>query len=153
MGYEGTFPPTVKNLLPSFWRLLAHTFVRFISGRKGVSVEISQIVSSAIVTVVMDCDYNFSKFVFGEMQSNLWGNKKDVFLMYPRFLQIIFDSMHPELEKTPDTLDVKSLGLNTFGLMKQVRKSSKVVFKDVAPPKQMHMFSSRYFLMTIKLKS
>ncbi|CAI9287501.1 unnamed protein product [Lactuca saligna] len=37
--------------------------------------------------------------------------------------------MHPELERTPDTLDVKSLGPNTFGLMKQVRKASTVVLK------------------------
>ena len=42
---------------------------------------------------------------------------------------MIFDALHPELERTPDTLDVKSLGPNTFGLMKLVQKASKVVFK------------------------
>ncbi|CAI9294423.1 unnamed protein product [Lactuca saligna] len=49
--------------------------------------------------------------------------------MYCRFLQILFDALRPELERNPDDLDVKSLGPNTFGLMKQVRKASKVVFK------------------------
>lgn len=51
--------------------------------------------------------------------------------MYPQFLQMIFDAMHPELERTSDTLDVKSIGPNTFGLMKQVQNESKVVFKGI----------------------
>ena len=41
MGYEGTFPPTVKKLLPPYWRFLAHVFVSCISGRRSGVDEIS----------------------------------------------------------------------------------------------------------------
>lgn len=67
-------------------RFPAHSFVIFISGRKGGSNEVSQTVTSGIVAVAMDWDYYFSKFVLEEMKSNLQGNKKDLFLMYPRLI-------------------------------------------------------------------
>ncbi|CAI9271696.1 unnamed protein product [Lactuca saligna] len=88
MCYEGNYASTIKKLLPPYWRFLVHSFVSFIYGRKGGSDEISKIVTSSIVALAMDWDYNFSK--------------------------------------TPDTLDMKALGPNTFGLMKQSRKSAKV---------------------------
>ncbi|CAI9303329.1 unnamed protein product [Lactuca saligna] len=84
MCYEGTYHPTIKKLLPPFWRLLAHYFVIFISRRKGGSDEISQTTTLAIVALAMDWDYNFSRFLFEEMKSSLHGKKKDLFLMYPK---------------------------------------------------------------------
>ena len=41
MGYEGVFPPTLKKLLPPYWRFLAHSFVICIPGRKFGADEIS----------------------------------------------------------------------------------------------------------------
>ena len=79
----------------------------------------------------MDWDYNFSKFVFEEMKSNLVGKKKGLFLMFPRFLQMIFNEKYPQIERTLDTLDMKALGPNTFGLMKQSRKSTKVAYQGL----------------------
>nr|KAJ0210418.1 hypothetical protein LSAT_V11C400178800 [Lactuca sativa] len=102
-----------------------------IFGIKGGSDEISQTVTSAIVALAMDWDYNFSKFIFEEMKSNLLGKKKDLFLMYPRLLQMIFKEKYPQIEMTPDILDMKALGPNTFGLMKQSRKSAKVAYQGL----------------------
>ncbi|CAI9284378.1 unnamed protein product [Lactuca saligna] len=81
----------------------------------------------------MDLDFNFSKFVFNEMKSNLEWKKKDVFLMYPRFLQMIIDDQHLDLERTVETLDTQSLGPKSFGLTKQNRKGSKIVFRGTNP--------------------
>ncbi|XP_023731397.1 uncharacterized mitochondrial protein AtMg00810-like [Lactuca sativa] len=40
MGYEGTFPPTIKKLFPPYWRFLAHVFVSCISRRRTGADEI-----------------------------------------------------------------------------------------------------------------
>ncbi|CAI9285741.1 unnamed protein product [Lactuca saligna] len=129
MCYEGTYPPTIKKLLPPYWRFLTHSFVICISRRKGGFDEISQTVTSAIFALVMNWDYNFSKFVFEEMKSNLQGKKKDLFLMYSMFLQMIFNEKYPLIERSFDTLAMKALGPNTFGLMKQSRKVFKVDYQ------------------------
>ncbi|CAI9295547.1 unnamed protein product [Lactuca saligna] len=126
MYYERTFPPTLKKLLPPYWCFLAHTFEICILGRKMGADEISKSSIGAIIALIMDLDFNFSKFVFNEIKSNLWWKNKDVFLMYPTFIQMIFDDQHPDLERTGETLDMKSLGPNSFGLMKQNRKEELV---------------------------
>lgn len=143
MCYEGSYPPTIKKLLPPFWRFLAHTFVSCISGRKGGSDEISQTATSAFAALAMDWDYNFSRYVFEEMQSNLQQKKKDLFLMYPRFLHMIFNEKYPSIERTPNTLDVKALGPNTFGLMKQSRKAARVAYKGLKELVKFGRFSER----------
>lgn len=35
IGYEGTFPPTMKKLFPPYWSFLSQTFVICVSGRIG----------------------------------------------------------------------------------------------------------------------
>ncbi|CAI9290730.1 unnamed protein product [Lactuca saligna] len=50
MGYEGTFPHTIKKLLPPCWKLLAHMFVSCISGWRSGANEISLANTGAIAT-------------------------------------------------------------------------------------------------------
>ncbi|CAI9298701.1 unnamed protein product [Lactuca saligna] len=121
MGYEETFPPTIKKLLPPCWKYLAHVFVSCISGRRFCANEISLANTGANATLASGIEFNFSKFILHELIPNLEGNKRDMFLMYPRFLQIIFNVMHPELQRGNATLDLKSVGPSAFGLMKQKR--------------------------------
>ena len=52
--------------------------------------------------------------------------------MYPRFLQIILNVTHPELQRGNDTLDFKSIGPSAFGLMKQ-KRGGKFVFEGKFP--------------------
>lgn len=91
MGYDGVSPPAIKKLLPPYWHVLAHSFVICISGRKSGADEISLLNIGAIVALAMDLEFNFSRFVLNKMKNNLEGKRKDKFLMYPRFLQMIFD--------------------------------------------------------------
>jgi len=90
MGYEGEFPvvlkklpSTRKNLLPPFWRFLAHTFMNCISGSKGGSDEIPSSSITAIVSLVLDWQFNFSRYVLSEMISNINIKKKALFLDVP----------------------------------------------------------------------
>ncbi|KAL7600241.1 histone chaperone RTT106-like [Lactuca sativa] len=141
MGYEGVFPPTLKKRLPPYWRFLAHSFVICISGRKTSANEISLLNSGTNAPLIMHLEFKFSKFVLNEMKSHLQGKRKDNFLMYPRFLKMIFDSQYPDLERRGETLDLKSLGANKFGLMKQNRKGTKLVFQGKHPLEKFGQFA------------
>ena len=83
----------------------------------------------------MDWDYNFSKYIFEEMKSNLTRKKKDVYAMYPRFLQMIFDAKYPEIEKPKpyDTFDMKVLGSSSFSLLNQSRRDTTASFQGTRP--------------------
>ncbi|CAI9261929.1 unnamed protein product [Lactuca saligna] len=130
MGYKGTFPPTIKKLLPPCWKYLAHVFVSYISGRRSGANEISLANTGAIAALAAGCKFNFSKFIMNEMILNLEGSKRDKFWMYPRFLQIILNVTHPELQRGNDTLDFKSIGPSAFGLMKQKREEQSMPMEN-----------------------
>ncbi|CAI9294026.1 unnamed protein product [Lactuca saligna] len=132
MGYEGTFPPTIKKLLPPCWKYLAHVFVSCISGRRSGANEISLANTGAIAALAAGFEFNFSKFIMNEMILNLEGSKRDKFWMYPRFLQIILNVNHAELQRGNDILDFKSIGPSAFGLMKQ-KRGRKFVFEGKFP--------------------
>ncbi|CAI9264020.1 unnamed protein product [Lactuca saligna] len=132
MGYEGTFPPTIKNLLPPRWKYLAYVFMSCISYRRSSANEIFLANTGAIVALAARFEFNFSKFIMHELILKLEGSKRDKFLMYPRFLQIIFNVMHPELQRANETLDLKSVGPSAFGLMKQMR-GGKFMFEGKFP--------------------
>ena len=83
MGYEGEFPPTLKNLLLPYWRFLAHVFVSCNSGRKSGADEISLLNTGAIAALAAGLDFNFSKYIMDELIRNIEGNKRNKFLMYP----------------------------------------------------------------------
>ncbi|KAL7599671.1 hypothetical protein Lser_V15G25567 [Lactuca serriola] len=132
MGYEGVFPPTIKKLLPPYWRFLVHIFISCISGRRAGADEVSLHNTGAIVALAAGLDFNFSRFILDDMVGNIVGKGRDKFLMFPRFLQMIFNKKYLEIEKGGDTIDLKSLGSSTFGLMKQNRKG-KFMFKGKHP--------------------
>ncbi|CAI9277938.1 unnamed protein product [Lactuca saligna] len=132
MGYEGTFPPTIKKPLPPCWKLLVHVFVSCVSGCRSGAHEISLANTGAIVALAAGFEFNFSKFIMNEIILNIEGSKRDKFCMYPRFLQIILNVTHPELQRGNDTLDFKSIGPSSFGLIKQ-KRGGKFVFEGKFP--------------------
>ena len=74
------------------------------------------------------------------MKANLEGVRKNMFMMYPRFLQMIFDSRYPQLQKTVNILDMKPMAPNSFGMVKAVRKKSKTDFKGLHPLEKLGQF-------------
>ena len=103
-----------------------------ISGKRSGANEISLANTGAITALATRIEFNFSKFIMHELVLNLEGNKRDMFLMYPRFLQIIFNVMHHELRRGNETLDLKSVGPCAFGLMKQKRGGNSFL-KESSP--------------------
>ncbi|KAL7601221.1 hypothetical protein Lser_V15G22313 [Lactuca serriola] len=71
MGYEGTSPPTLKKLLPPYWRFLAHVFVSCISRRRSGADEISLRNTGAIVSLAAGIKFNFSRFILDEFVVNI----------------------------------------------------------------------------------
>ncbi|CAI9269496.1 unnamed protein product [Lactuca saligna] len=142
IGYEGTFPPTIKKLLPPCMKYPAHIFVSCIFGRRSGANEISLVNTGAIAALAAGYDFNFSKFILNEMILNLEGNKRDKFMMYPRLVQIILNVTHPKLQRGNEVLDLKSIGPNAFGLMKQ-KRTGKFVFEGKFPLIKFGIFEER----------
>ncbi|CAI9283428.1 unnamed protein product [Lactuca saligna] len=88
--------------------------------------------TGSIIALASGIELNFSKFILHELVLNIEGNKRHKFVMYPRFLQIIFSVMHPELQRGYETLDLKSISPSAFGLMKQ-KRGGKFVFEGKFP--------------------
>ena len=107
-------------------------FVSCISGQRARANEVSLHNTGAIVSMAVGLDFNFSIFILNGMVGNIEGKGKNKFLMFPRFLQMIFNNKHPEIMRRGETLNVKSLGANTFSLMKQNRKG-KFMFEGKYP--------------------
>ncbi|KAL8205512.1 hypothetical protein R6Q57_009063 [Mikania cordata] len=55
------------------------------------------------------------------MKRNLKGSKGERFMMYPRFMQMIFDEQYPTLKRGVITRDLKLLNESTFPLILQNR--------------------------------
>ena len=140
MSYEGTYPPTLKKLLHPYWRFLAHVFVSCISGRRSGADEISQRTTGALVSLASGIHFNFSKFILEEFVINIRASTRDTFLQYPRFIQVFVEMQFPEVRKAGDTLDMKSLGPHTVGLIKQNRRG-KVVFRGRYPLEKFGKFT------------
>lgn len=85
MGYEGVFPPTwvsYRELLPTYWRFHAHSFIICISGSKAGADEISLLNTGAIAALATGLNFNSSRYILNEMVSNVEGKRKDKFLMF-----------------------------------------------------------------------
>ncbi|MFS8025001.1 hypothetical protein Hanom_Chr16g01469901 [Helianthus anomalus] len=57
------------------------------------------------------------------MNRNITGIRKDMFLMDPRFLQIILNARYPDLERGGNTMDLKSMGPNCFRALALKKKT------------------------------
>ncbi|MFS8024996.1 hypothetical protein Hanom_Chr16g01469851 [Helianthus anomalus] len=57
------------------------------------------------------------------MKRNITGIRKDTFLIYPRFLQIILNAQYPDLERGGNTMDLKPMGLNCFRALALKKKT------------------------------
>ncbi|MFS8014319.1 putative v-SNARE, coiled-coil domain-containing protein [Helianthus anomalus] len=125
MSYEGDYPTVLKKLFPPYWRLLVHVLLFCLSENKGGLDQLNQIQASAMVALVNDWDYNFSAFIFDNMKRMLESPKKKIFMLYPRFVQMILDEKYPELVKSANVLNLKSMGPSCFDTMKRNRDSAK----------------------------
>ncbi|KAM0070865.1 hypothetical protein Hdeb2414_s0001g00018211 [Helianthus debilis subsp. tardiflorus] len=114
MRYEGSYPTVLKKLFPPYWRLLVHFFLQCIAGNKGGFNQLNKTQTSAIVALVNELEFNFSTFIFDNMKKMLEDLKKKIFMLYPRFIQMILDDRYPALVKGPNFINLKPLGPSCF---------------------------------------
>ncbi|KAL8237762.1 hypothetical protein R6Q59_018843 [Mikania micrantha] len=94
MGYESLYPPTEKKLLHPYRRYLAHVVTQCLSGRKGGYDVLNQTLSSSTIAISLGVDFNYSGMAFRVMYDNIKGKRKERFLAFPRFIQIIINKRH-----------------------------------------------------------
>lgn len=98
MGYRGNLnmePFNKKNRLP-IWRFLVHVLIVCFSARKGGFDSANQAVQSAIVALVLNKRYNFTRFIFNSMKSNITEGIHR-FIMFPRYIQLFLEDQVPNL--------------------------------------------------------
>ncbi|MFS7903620.1 hypothetical protein Hanom_Chr01g00026191 [Helianthus anomalus] len=106
MSYEGGYPTVLKKLFPPYWRLLVHMFLQCIAENKGGFDQLNKTQTSALVALVNGWDYNFSVFILDNMKKMLEDSKKNIFMLYPRFIQMSLDEKHLEFVKGPNYVNL-----------------------------------------------
>ncbi|KAL8223139.1 hypothetical protein R6Q57_020538 [Mikania cordata] len=124
-GTQGAYTPTEKKLLHPYWRYLAHVVTQCLSGRKRGYDVLNQTLSSCLVALALGMDFNYSGMIFRDMHANIKGKRKERFLAFPSFLQIIINKQHPTLVPTIGTLGVKKMREDIFGYMKMNKRGKK----------------------------
>ncbi|MFS8007288.1 hypothetical protein Hanom_Chr14g01259221 [Helianthus anomalus] len=114
MSYEGGYPTVLKKLFPPYWRLLVHFFLQYIAENKGGWDQLNKTQTSVVVALVNEWDYNFSAFIFNNMKKMLDDLKKKIFMLYPRFIQMILDERYPTLVNGPNYINLKPMGPGCF---------------------------------------
>ncbi|MFS7967252.1 hypothetical protein Hanom_Chr09g00783641 [Helianthus anomalus] len=88
--------------------------------------------SAALTCLITNEPFNYSKYIFEGMKRNVTGVRKDKFLMYPRFLQMIVNARYPELLRSGNTLELKPMGPACFGALTP-KKGTEKRFEGLIP--------------------
>ena len=105
MGYAGAFNDSQlrkTNLSPN-WRFLMHMLIVCLSARKAGLDGIGQTMQSAMVALVLNKPYNFSRYVFSSMANNI-SSPQHKFLMFPRFVQLLMNAQVADLPMAGQTM-------------------------------------------------
>ncbi|KAL8205672.1 hypothetical protein R6Q57_009223 [Mikania cordata] len=100
IGNEVLYPPTVKKSTHHYWRYLAHVVFHCLSGRKGGYDVLNETLSSCNVAITLGVDFKYSRMVFRDMYVNIKAKRKERFMAFPRFIQIIINKRHQNLVPT-----------------------------------------------------
>ncbi|MFS7999326.1 hypothetical protein Hanom_Chr12g01164741 [Helianthus anomalus] len=94
------FPTSFEQsrVLPALQRMIYEGgYPTCIAENKGGFDQLNKTQACALVALVNSWDYNFSAFIFDNIKKMLENPKKKVFMLYPRFIQMILDAKYPEL--------------------------------------------------------
>ncbi|KAJ0958118.1 hypothetical protein HanPSC8_Chr01g0035431 [Helianthus annuus] len=125
LSYEGKFPPLVKKFVHPYWRLLLHMFLLCMTENRGGIDQLNITQSAALMFVITNEPFNYSRYILEAMKRNAIGLRKDKFLMYPRFVQMILNGRYPELKRSGNTLELKPMGPSCFGALTTKKGTEK----------------------------
>ncbi|GJZ93547.1 hypothetical protein Tco_0665612 [Tanacetum coccineum] len=109
-----------KGAFSPQWRFLIHTILHCLSPKKTAWEQFSSNIATAVICLVTNRRFNFSRLIFEHMVSNISSPHK--FLMYPRFIQICLDMQRKQLQQHSRTYPVPSLSIKVFNNMKRPTK-------------------------------
>ncbi|KAJ0904331.1 hypothetical protein HanPSC8_Chr07g0280881 [Helianthus annuus] len=115
----------MKKFVHPYWHLLMHMFIMCMTENRGGTDQLNSTQSATFICLITNQPYNYSKYVFEGMKRNVTGLRKDKFVMYPRFLQMIFNARYSDLERTGNTLDLKLMGPACFGALAPKKGTEK----------------------------
>ncbi|KAJ0455912.1 hypothetical protein HanIR_Chr15g0756441 [Helianthus annuus] len=125
LSYEGRFPPLVKKFVHPYWRLLLHMFLLCMTENRGGIDQLNTTQTAAVICVITNEPFNYSRYVLEAMKRNAIGLRKDKFLMYPRFVQMILNARYPELRRLGNILELKPMGPSCFGTLTTKKGTEK----------------------------
>ncbi|KAI3795213.1 hypothetical protein L1987_37862 [Smallanthus sonchifolius] len=133
MGHPDEFKSgqIIKNSLPAHWRYFVHVFIHCLSIRNGGFDSANAMVASEVLGLIKGRDYNFSGLIFRQLKHNLIGDVKEKFLMYLRFLQIIINHLHPELQQGGNVFVFDHMIVKTLSYMRSTNKRTNRAIADI----------------------
>ena len=140
MGYTGDAGSSQleKKHLFGQWRYLFHVVTMCLGARKSDVGSLSKTWQSAIVALVLNRPFNFSQAIFQLMVRQIGCKENERFLLYPRFLAMVFDRKLPELAKTGATVRISVMNRRIFADCKPKRENR------VETPLFGHVIDSEY---------
>ncbi|KAM0044015.1 hypothetical protein Hdeb2414_s0010g00348201 [Helianthus debilis subsp. tardiflorus] len=140
LSYEGKYPPLVKKFVHTYWCLLVHMFILCMTENRGGTDQLNITQSTAFTCLITNEPFNYSKYIFEGMKRNVTGVRKDKFLMYPRFLQMILNARYSDLVRSGDTLELKPMGPACFGALTP-KKGTEKKFEGLIPLEKFGQFA------------
>ncbi|KAJ0501936.1 hypothetical protein HanHA300_Chr11g0406851 [Helianthus annuus] len=107
-------------------------FIPCMTENRGGTDQLNITQSVALVCLITNQPFNYSKYIFEGMKRNVTGVRKDKFLMYPRFLQMILNARYPELVRSGNTLELKPMDPACFGALTP-KKGTEKKFEGLIP--------------------
>ena len=95
-------------------RGLFHVVTMCLGARKSDVGSLSKTWQSAIVALVLNRPFNFSQAIFQLMVRQIECKENERFLLYPRFLTMVFDRKLPELAKTGAPIRISVMNKRIF---------------------------------------
>ena len=125
MGYTGDAGSSQleKKHLYGQWRYLFHVVTMCLGARKSDVGSLSKTWQSAIVALVLNRPFNFSQAIFQLIVRQIGCKENERFLLYPRFLAMVFDRKLPELVKTGAPIRITVMNRRIFAYCKPKREN------------------------------
>src|ERR1044071_7043589 len=106
------------KLCPQF-KYLAHVLIHVFGSAAGGFDLMRKSISSMMVALILNKPFNVSGMLMDHLLEPVNGTRTLKFLLYPRFLQMVFDNKYKNLKKDPTHIVVQEhMTLNTLARMK-----------------------------------
>ncbi|GJY51471.1 hypothetical protein Tco_0442318 [Tanacetum coccineum] len=122
MGYEKLSQKLTfyKAFFSPQWKFLIHTILQCLSAKTTAWNKFSSTMASAIICLATNQKFNFLKYIFESMVTNLDNAGK--FLMYPRFVQVFLEKQLEGMQSHKRIYVTPSHTKKIFGNMRRVGK-------------------------------